>query len=71
MNNDKLLNIKIYDKTLDLISRDGRQMVGSRIPEILGCKGYTDPLKKRVCDAQNSGLTRLEVSICTSALKKF
>jgi hypothetical protein len=28
---DKLLNIKVYDKTLDLIGRDGTQMVGSRL----------------------------------------
>ena len=71
VDNDKLLNIKIYDKTLDLISRDGRQMVGSRIADILGCKGHNNTFMKRVCDAQNSGLTRLEVSICKSALQKF
>ena len=37
--NDKLLNIKMYDKTLDLIGRDGTQMVGSRLSQILGCRG--------------------------------
>ena len=36
---DKLLNIKVYEKTLDLISRDGIQMVGSRLGNILGSKG--------------------------------
>ena len=37
--NDKLLNVKVYDKFLDLIGRDGIQMVGSRVGNILGCKG--------------------------------
>lgn len=36
---DKLLNVKVYEKTLDLIGRDGLQMVGSRLGNILGCKG--------------------------------
>ena len=35
---DKILNIKIYDKVLDLAGRDYFHTVGSRIPEILGSK---------------------------------
>ena len=69
--NDKLLNIKMYDKTLDLIGRDGTQMVGSRLSQILGCRGQYNTFIKRVCRAQSSGLTRLEISICRSALQKF
>ena len=69
--NDKLLNIKVYDKTLDLIGRDGMQMVGSKLSHILGCKGQCNAFIKRVCQAQHSGLTRLEMSICRSALQKF
>ena len=37
--NEKLLNIKFYDKMLDLIGRDGIKMVGTRLDHILGCKG--------------------------------
>ena len=66
--NGKMLNIKVYDKTLDLIGRDGMQMVGSKLSNILGCKGHYNTFIKRVCQAQNSGLTRLELSICRSAL---
>ena len=47
--NDKLLNIKMYDKTLDLIGRDGTQMVGSRLSQILGCRGQFNTFIKRVC----------------------
>ena len=46
---DKLLNIKMYDKTLDLIGRDGTQMVGSRLSQILGCRGQFNTFIKRVC----------------------
>ena len=70
-NEDKLLNIKVYDKTLDLIGRDGIQMVGSRLRYILGSKGQYNSFIKRVCCAQNEGLTRLEISICKNALQKF
>ena len=33
---EKVLNIKFYDKVLDLVARDGYQMVGSRVNQILG-----------------------------------
>ena len=32
----KLITIKVYDKTLDLIGRDGCKSVGSRFAAILG-----------------------------------
>ena len=70
-NKDKLLNIKVYDKTLDLIGRDGTQMVGSRLSQILGCRGQYNTFIKRVCRTQSLGLTRLEISICRNALQKF
>ena len=69
--NEKLLNIKMYDKTLDLIGRDGTQMVGSRLNQILGSGHQNNTFIKRVCRAQSSGLTRLEISICRSALQMF
>ena len=44
-----MLNIKVYDKTLDLIGRDGMQIVGSKLSNILGCKGNYNTFIKRVC----------------------
>lgn len=35
---NKLMNIKIYDKSLDLCSREGISMIGSRINKALGAK---------------------------------
>ena len=69
MNQDgvKLLNIKIYDKTLDMIGRDGFQRVGSRLDQVLGAKREFNAFTKRVCEASRTGLTRLEVSICPGA----
>ena len=40
--NEKLLTIKIYDKILDLIGRDGRQMVGSRMATVLNSSQHND-----------------------------
>ena len=37
--NYKLLNVKFYDKILDMIGRDGTQMVSTRVDHILGSKG--------------------------------
>ena len=69
--NEKQLNIKFYDKMLDLIGRDGIQKVGTRLDHILGSHGQYNTFIKRVCQAQHSGMTRLEISICHSALQKF
>ena len=35
-NQDKVMTLKIYDKTLDLMSREGTKAVGSRFSNILG-----------------------------------
>jgi len=48
---DKLLNVKMYDKTLDLIGRDGTQMIGSRLDHVLGSSGQYNAFIKRVCQA--------------------
>ena len=34
----RILNVKIYDKLLDLVARDSTHLVGSSLKEILGCK---------------------------------
>ena len=68
---DKLLVLKIYDKILDLVSRDGCHVVGSRISTILGSSRKLGLFEKRIRKAQYTGMTRLEVSICYSALTIF
>ena len=61
------MNIKLYDKTLDMIGRDGFQKVGSRLDQVLGAKRELNAFIKRVCEAKRTGLTRLEVSIYPGA----
>lgn len=46
---NKLLKVKVYDKMLDLISRDGCHLVGSRVDHILGSSGQFNTFIKRVC----------------------
>ena len=36
--NEKLLQLKTYDKVMDLVGRDGSHLVGSRIDTVLGSK---------------------------------
>ena len=36
---ETLLKVKVYDKTLDMIGRDGINMVGTRLDHILGSSG--------------------------------
>ena len=45
----KLLNVKIYDKMIDLVARDSTHQVGSRINNILGSKGNLSIFEKRLC----------------------
>ena len=42
----KLLVVKIYDKIMDLIGRDGIQQVGSKLYKILGCGRKLDVFQK-------------------------
>ena len=46
---DKILNIKVYDKLLDLMSREATHMVGSRAKTILGCEYKLDAFNRRLC----------------------
>ena len=68
---EKLLTIKIYDKMLDLIGRDGYHLVGTRMPVVLGCSYERTSFMKRIRDAQHVGLTRLEISCHEAALQKY
>ena len=54
--------IKFYDKFLDLIGRDGLKIVGSRFNQIVGESNNLDLLQSKVRAAQESGMTRVEIS---------
>ena len=68
---DKLLVVKVYDKVLDLIARDGINLVGSRISTILGSSRQLGLFEKRLRKAQATGMTRIEVSLCRAAMRKY
>lgn len=67
----KILNLKIYDKMVDLCVRDGRNQVGSRIKEIVGSKNNLSKFNERLRHAQGAGMTRLEISILPAAFEKY
>ena len=67
----QFLNIKIYDKILDLCGRDGYQMIGSRFNRVLGAKRGYDSLIQRLGACQSTGMTRLEVSLCQDAFEFY
>ena len=68
---DKLLVIKVYDKVLDLMTRNGSHLVGSRIATILGSSRQLSLFEKRLRKVQATGMTRIEVSLCRAAMRKY
>ena len=66
-----MLQIKVYDKILDMIGRDATHMVGSRIKEIVGAKHNLNLFNQKLRVARFSGMTRIEVSICSHAIDTF
>lgn len=67
----EILTIKVYDKILDFVSREHQHTVGSRVCEIIGSKRHVNALNRRVCQSQNSGVTRLEVSLKEAVFRKY
>ena len=67
----KLLQVKIYDKLMDLVGRDGAAIVGSKIAKVVGCQGTLSAFDKRVSRARWVGMTRLELSLCSGALRRY
>ena len=57
------MTIKIYDKTLDLMGRDGSRPVGSRFATILGSRMTPGLMEQSMKLARFTGLTRVEVSL--------
>ena len=43
-----LLKVKLYDKMLDLVARDGSNLVGSRLKAALGAKDHLSMFERRV-----------------------
>ena len=67
----KLLNIKTYDKILDLVGREATHLVSSRLSTILSSGSQPDAFEKLIRKNQHRGTTRLELSICREALKQY
>ena len=67
----KILTVKVYDKIIDLVSRDGTCMLGSKINQVISSKNQLTELNARLSRAENTGLTRLEISIHGSALFNY
>ena len=65
--NVRILNVKIYDKMIDMLSREDCHTIGTRTSNIIGSKHHLDSFDIKLRDARFSGMTRLEVSICQGA----
>ena len=55
--------LKVYEKVLDIISRNGRYLVGSKLPKLLNSNKNDSGVVKRIVQAMNEGVTRLELSL--------
>ena len=64
----KLFTIKVYDKVLELISRNGKNLVGSKCATIVGSKKKVNCFSRKLQACSNTGMTRLEMSIHEDAL---
>ena len=67
----KVMVVKFYDKTVDLICREATHPVGSRIATIMGQTGHKDVFKDRIRDCLRTGMTRVEVSVCPAAFNMY
>ena len=66
----KLLNIKAYDKILDLVGREATHLVSTRLSTILASGKDPGAFESMIRRNQRCGVTRLEVSICREALDR-
>ena len=66
-----LMTVKFYDKFLDLLGREGSHQVGSRLHTVLGCNRVLSPFQKDISRTSRVGLTRVEISIRSDALRKY
>ena len=70
-NGCKVLNIKFYEKIIDLISREATHPVGSRIAQIVGATSNKDAFHHRVRESLRTGMSRVEVSMCPAAFTEY
>ena len=59
----KRATVKVYDKTLDLIGREGCLPVSSRLSTILGSTNNLGSMREVYFKAQSRGITRVELSV--------
>lgn len=62
--NKRVLNVKFYDKFMDLISREDQHTIGSRTSKVVGAKYKLDAFDLKLKEARYFGMTRVEISIC-------
>lgn len=67
----KLLNIKAYDKILDLVGREATFIVSSRLSTILSSGSQPGAFEKLIRKNQNQGMTRLELSIHRDSIERY
>ncbi len=56
---------------IELVARDGSQLVGSRCNRILGSKHHLDKFESRLRNAMYDGLTRCEISLHLDKSKSY
>ena len=61
-NKNQLLIVKIYDKMLDLVGREGCTFIGTNLPKLIGSTNHIDAFQQKLRKAKLKGMTRLEVS---------
>jgi len=59
----KIMNVKLYNKGLDLLGREGSKNIGNGLRKVLGATTAKDALQDRIKLAREGGLTRLEISV--------
>jgi len=42
------MKVKVYDKILELVGRDGRHLVGSRVNQVVGAVRNSDMVQKKI-----------------------
>jgi len=59
----KIMTVKIYNKTLDLLGREGCKLVSNNYRKVLGSTQHLDLMQDKVRFSRDRGLTRVEVSV--------
>jgi len=57
------MNIKVYNKTMDMWGREGCKLIGNNNRKVLGATKTLDVLQDKIKYARDHGVTRIEVSV--------